>query len=184
MNRFNRAGVALGFLMLVRAAPAQQKENPPAQTTQDTPVLQSQGPITPMPAHPAPFEPPLAQPAAVVPAPVEQPRLQQPAVSTAPATVLVLPGQPKPVERPLGSDLHGRIDAERANFKEKMSSARRDFDARQASEAKEFAAEPRTEGFWEARRLRKKFRAGQALRLKEFNDEQEQKRKTYEWRFP
>ena len=96
------------------------------------------------------------------------------------APILIL----KPLPPALGSDLHGKIKDDEQHFTEKSAAAKREFHLRQLEEKKAFEATPRSVGYWELRRLRRQFLTAQAVSRREFDAEQEKKRRTYQWRFP
>ncbi|MCR4295501.1 MAG: hypothetical protein NUW21_08200, partial [Elusimicrobia bacterium] len=107
-------------------------------------------------------------------------------IATAPAVVpLIAPGPaPAPPPPVLGTEISSKLRADEEHFNDKIKLARREFDLRQAEERKAFEAAPPGAGFWERRRLGRKFRAAQERGRREFVAEQENKRKTYEWRYP
>lgn len=107
-------------------------------------------------------------------------------LATIPAVIPVIAPPPAPAAPPpvLGAEISGKLKADERHFNEKSASARLDFDLRQAEERKSFEAAPPGSGFWERRGLARAFRAEQKRRRREFLAEQEQKRKTYEWRYP
>jgi hypothetical protein len=87
-------------------------------------------------------------------------------------------------DAPLGSDLRGKIKEDGEHFREQDAASQREFELSQAEERKAFETKLEDKGFWERRRLKRQFRAAQALRRKEFNAEQAKKRRMYEWRYP
>ena len=96
-------------------------------------------------------------------------------------TVVVIPRAPQP---PNGSELRGKIKEDERHYREQAVESRHQFDLRLGEERTDFEATLADRGFWEKRRLLKEQRADQAKRRKAFNDEQERKRRTYEWRYP
>ncbi|MDD5301790.1 MAG: hypothetical protein PHS14_01670 [Elusimicrobia bacterium] len=183
MIKRHRAGLATGCLMLLwTAVAAQQTQTPqtPAAPGQPAPIPAPPPALPIVPAAPAlPVAPVLpvvpVQPLPVPPAAVS--------TTTVPGLAPILkPIAPPPP--PLGSELRGKLKEDERHFGEKSAAAKREFDLREAEEKKGFEATLADKGFWERRSLTRAFRADQAKRHREFNDEQETKRRTYEWRYP
>lgn len=166
---------ALGLLLL---GPLAWADTSPTNQPSPPPLVVAPGgsvaPVTPaLPVQPQPV------PSLPVPSPAVSPVL-----STAPVSIIATPPVPKPQPPPLGSELRGKLKVDEEHFNEKSAAARKDFDLREAEEKKAFEATLADAGFWERRRLTRAFRGEQAKRARLFNDEQEAKRKTYEWRYP
>lgn len=195
--------VVAGCLMMLWAtAWAQKTENPSGQTSsqqsqiaplqRENPASQTGGQIPnqqPSPVQPSGVAPQQTQPFPRLVENTGVPQLQQrSAVSatTAPVTTsAVNPMMPVPApSAPLGSELRSKIKEDEQHFHEQSAAAKREFDLRQAEERKEFEATSADKGFWERRRLMRQFRADQTKRRQEFNEAQEKKRRTYEWRYP
>jgi hypothetical protein len=183
-----RAGAAAGLLLLLWTAASGLDETPPAPAPSQ-PAATDRYPSSPVPlttlpktsAQPVPFNAGPARPSPLKPAATPA----APAAVTPAPAVLGYPQNPAAAPAPaLGSELRGRIKEDERHFGDKSAEAKRAFERRQAEEYKEFAATLANKGFWERRRLTKEFKAAQAKRRKEFNDEQEAKRRTYEWRYP
>lgn len=202
-----RAGVATASLLLLWTAASGLDEAPPAPApAKPAPATTDRYPSSPVPlttlpktpARSAPFgagptRPSLLKPEAVpaAPAPAEPVKPEAEKAAQAPAavaptpTVLGYPQNPAVVTPPpLGSDLRGRIKEDEQHYAEKSAAVKREFDQRQAAEYAEFTATLAGKSFWERRRMTKAFKAAQAERRREFNAEQETKRRTYEWRYP
>lgn len=189
-SAFAAAACGLAFLWTPARAATTYGEIPvtrrPTASSNTAPVA-APAPVTAPPpiAPPAPATAPAlsAAPAPLTPAPAPAPQPTVVFASSAPALspVSILP----PSEgAPLGAGLRGKIKEDKRHYDEKVSTARREFDARQAEERKAYEEAPPGSGFWERRRLAREFRAEQEKRRREFVAEQEEKRKTYEWRYP
>lgn len=173
--------VAASWLLLLGPAAAQQTEKPQPRT-----------PTAPTRPAPKPVEAPAAAPSAtivVTPAatPVAVPAQESlPPPATAQATTFFATPTQDRVDAPppLGSELRSKLKEDARHFVEKYAAASIAFDARQAQERKSFEATSKEAGFWEARRQRRALRATQAEQRRAFIAEQDQKRRTYEWRFP
>lgn len=173
---------AAGLLLLCSAAsadpsPTNQPSPPPLTVTPGASVV----PVTPsLPVQPAPapVNPPVAPALPVQQAPLPA------APSTTTITIPVSPPAQKAPPPPLGSELRNKLKVDEQHFIEKSAAAKLEFDQRELAERKEYDATIAGKGFWERRRLTKEFRAQHAKLRREFNDEQEAKRKTYEWRYP
>ena len=176
----NRRRVATGCLMLLWTAVSAQKtetkaqgqpssQQPQAPAPQQTPPA-LQAPIQPSPVQPLSFQPPQIQPATVVTTTLS---------ATIPLINPIAPAVPQ-----FGSELRGKIKGDEQHFHEQSVVAKSEFGLRQAEERKGLAATLADKGFWERRRLTQQFHADQAKRRQDFNEEQEKKRRTYEWRYP
>lgn len=175
-----RRNVVVGCLFLLCAsAAAQQTENPP----KPQPAQPVKPPFSTQPPTFAP--PPLAPafPTITPPAGATAQQNLPVVVSTIPVTLPV----PKPAptaEEPLGKELHDRVRESASHYRDQSASDKRAFDLSQTVERKEFEATLSDKGFWERGRLKRDFREAQRKRRKEFDAEQEKKRRTYEWRYP
>lgn len=202
-----RLGAVAGLLLLLRTAASGADETPPAPApAAPAPAATDRYPSSPVPlttlpktpARSAPFEagparPSLLKPGAAPAAPAPAAPVKPEAEKAAPAPAAVAPapavlGYPQKPDvvtpPPLGSDLRGKIKEDERHYAEKSAAEKREFEERQAAEYAEFTATLAGKSFWERRRLTKAFKAAQAERRREFNAEQETKRRTYEWRYP
>ena len=195
MTNLNRACAIAGCLIML-CGPIAAEETTPHQP----PVVSGQPllvqPLPPPTPQPLPIPPLLVKPMQGQPVliePMADPRPGTPAIppaavliATAPvpnttATIVPAPQAPAPV---LGEELRKKLKADEKHFEDKSAAAQRAFDLRQAEEKKTFESTLLDKGFWKRRRLKRAFRAEQAQRRIEFDNEQNAKRRTYEWRYP
>ncbi len=173
-------------LMLLAADAGAAETTPAAQTT--AAAAQTTAPSTQVITLPgqtggvaqpvAPFVPArtIVQPQATVPASGQT----TPIVLTSPAPAPA----PAPGARIPGAALRAEIKVDEQHYLAQTVEARRAFELRQAAQSKDFELTVKEKSFWDKRRMRNEFAAKQAKEKKEFDEEQEKKRKMYGWRYP
>lgn len=169
--RHRRDAAVICLLLLGTAASAEQPPQPPiAPLQQATPPYQPGSPT--VNKTPSLVQPPPAQP--VLPPPV-------PSAAVATASAPVTFPLPKPIPEPAsGGAPQDPAWRNEQHSREKSTADESVFELRQAVEMREFKATLVGKGFWERRRLTRQFRSAQIQRRKEFDAEQEKKKRASE----